>query len=78
METSDSKDIRNVEFLNKSITPKPNSKDPKVLRQKEIVENWLNENSPAYRKRKSREATRVNYHKSVLIYFTLITFEANK
>lgn len=78
MENSKSKDIRNIEFVNSSITPKPNSKDPKVLRQKEIVESWLNTNSVRYRKRKSREGTRANYHKSVLVYFSLLIFESNK
>ena len=78
MENSKFKDVVNPEFLARSITPKPNTKDPKVLRQKEIVEFWLNENSPAYRKRKSREATAVSYHKSVMSYFAWTIYNSNK
>lgn len=72
------RDITDISFISTSITPKPNTKDKKVLRIKEIVETWLSENSPAYRKRRSREATRVNYHKSVISYFTFVIYYANK
>lgn len=78
MVNSKTKDVRDIDFIATSITPKPNSKNPNVLRQKEIVENWLMEGSPAYRKRKSREATKSSYHKSVLTYFTLCIHKANK
>lgn len=78
MEVSKYKDITNPEFLAKSISPKPNTKDPKILRQKEIVEKWLDENSPAYRKRKSREATAVSYHKAVMSYFAWVVYISNK
>jgi len=72
------KDVRDVKFISYSITPKPNSKNPIILRQKSIIEAWLNENSPAYRKRKSREATKSSYHKSVTTYFVLLIHAANK
>lgn len=75
---SKDKDVRDFNFISRSITPKPNSKDPDVLRQKEIVESWLNESSAAYRKRKSREATKSSYHKSVTTYFVLLIHSANK
>lgn len=75
---SKTKDIRDIDFISKSITPKPNSKNPNVIRQKEILEEWLSEKSPAYRKRKSREATKSSYHKSVTTYLVLITHGANK
>lgn len=78
MVNSKDKDIRNIDFISSSITPKPNSKNPNILRQKEIVEEWLNEASPAYRKRRSREATKSSYHKSIITYFTLCIYNANK
>ena len=75
---SKTKDVRDIDFITFSISPKPNTKDPHIIKQKEIVEKWLNENSPAYRKRKSRTATKLSYHKSVFTYFTLVIHEANK
>jgi hypothetical protein len=78
MQTSTSKDIRGIDFISKSITPKPNTKDPNAIRQKEIIEKWLDTNSPAYRKRKSREATKISYHKSVMTYFVLLIHNVNK
>lgn len=71
-------DVTDIKFITVSITPKPNTKNPNLIRQKEIVESWLDENSPAYRKRKSREATKSSYHKSVLTYFVLMIHNANK
>jgi hypothetical protein len=75
---SKDKDIRNIDFITTSITAKPNTKDDKIIRQKQIIETWLDENSPAYRKRKSREATKSSYYKSVLTYFVLTIHQANK
>lgn len=75
---SKTKDIRDISFITYSITPKPNSKNPNILRQKEIIEEFLSDNSPAYRKRKSREATKNSYHKSVITYFVLLIQNANK
>lgn len=75
---SKTKDVRDIDFITKSITPKPNSKDPNVLREKEIIETWLNESSPAYRKRKSRAATKSSYHKSILTYFVILIHNSNR
>lgn len=75
---SKTKDVTDIAFITFSIAPKPNSKDKDVLRQKEIVENWLNENAPAYRKRKTRPATRSSYYKSIYTYFTIMIHDANK
>ena len=77
-EQSKTKDIRDIDFITFSVAPKPNSKDPHILRQKEIVENWLEEGSPAYRKRKTRLATKNSYFRSVFVYFTLLIHNANK
>lgn len=75
---SKEKDVTSLEFVNKSITPKPNTKNPNIIRQKEIIEGWLNENSPNYRKRKSREATASSYYKSILKYYVLLINKCNK
>jgi hypothetical protein len=75
---SKTKDVRDVDFITKSITPKPNSKEHTVLRAKEIIESWLSENSPAYRKRRSRAATRSSYYKSIMTYVVLVIHNANK
>ena len=77
-EQSKTKDIRDIDFITFSVAPKPNSKDPHILRQKEIVENWLEDGSPAYRKRKTRLATKNSYFRSVFVYFTLLIHNANK
>lgn len=78
MANSDTKDLRNIDFISYSISPKPNTKNPAILRQKEILEKWLDKNSPNYRRRKSRAATQSSYFKSVMTYFTLVINEANK
>lgn len=75
---SKEKDVASLDFINKSITPKPNTKNPNIIRQKEIIESWLNENSPNYRKRKNREATASSYYKSILKYYTLLINKCNK
>ena len=75
---SKSKDVTDIEFITFSIAPKPNAKDKDILREKEIVEGWLTDTSPSYRKRKSRVATRSSYHKSIFTYFTLMIHNANK
>lgn len=75
---SKDKDVSSYDFVTKSITPKPNSKNPAVIRQKKIIINWLDENSPNYRRRKSREATASSYYKSILKYYVLMINKANK
>lgn len=74
---SKEKDVTSYEFLAQCVIAKPNTKNKNIIRQKEIVENWLNENSPAYRKKKSR-ATRSSYSKAVLTYYTLVIMQSNK
>lgn len=75
---SKDKDVSSYDFIAKTIVAKPNTKNKNILRQKQIIEDFLNENSPAYRKRKSREATRSSYHRSILTYYVLVMNEANK
>lgn len=75
---SKDKDVTSLDFINKTITPKPNTKNPNIIRQKDIIETWLNENSPNYRKRKSREGTASSYYKSILKYYALLISKCNK
>ena len=75
---SKDKDPSNINFISTSIAAKPNSKNPNVHKMNQILENWLDENSPSYRKRKSRLATKLSYHKAVLSYFVLVTHKAAK
>jgi len=75
---SDTKDIRDINFLSISITPKPNTKDPYEIKKKEIVEKWLDENSPQYRRRKGRHGTASSYQKTVIKYVCLCIYNCNK
>lgn len=75
---SKTKDVRDIDFINKTLSPKSNSKNPNVVRQKEIIEGWLSENSPAYLRRKSREATKNSYFRAISTYFVLAIQKANK
>ena len=75
---SKDKNLNNISFVSRSIVPKPNSKDPNVLKQKYLVEKLLTENSSAYNRRKSREATKSSYQKSLLSYFVLAIYNSNK
>lgn len=72
------KELSDIEFITYSISAKPNTKNPIIIRQKEIIENWLMENSQAYRRRKSRIATMNDYYRSIYTYFTLMIHYANK
>lgn len=75
---SEEKDVRNISFLTYSIAAKPNSKQKEVLRIKEIVEQLLSENSPAYIRRKSRVATKNSFERALIMYFALSIHNANR
>lgn len=78
MNNSKNQNVSSLEFVSYSIQAKPNSKDKNIIRQKEIIEGWLDEKSPQYRKRKSREATKSSYYQAVLKYYVLVINKANK
>ena len=65
-------------FITFSTAAKPNTKNTNIIRQKQIIVNFLDENSPQYRKRKTREATANIYQKSILTYYVLIINKSNK
>lgn len=75
---SKEKDVRSIDFVSKSVAAKPNTKNKNIIRQKEIIEDWLDESSPAYRKRKHRIPTKSSYNNAILIYYVLVINEANK
>lgn len=77
-ESSKSKDVRDIDFISFTIKAKPNTKNKNILRQGEIIEKFLSENSVAYNRRKSRIATKLSYNRAVLTYFTLIINQSNK
>lgn len=71
-ELSSTKDVRSMEFVSKSISAKPNSKNKNFYRQKEIIYGWLEEISDNYRRRKHREPTKNSYYNCILKYYVLI------
>ena len=78
MQNSRDKNVASLEFVSYCIKAKPNSKNDNVIKQKQIIEGWLDEKSPQYRKRKSRAATKSSYYQSVLTYYVLVINKANK
>lgn len=70
--------VSSIDFINYSIAVKPNTKNKNIIRLKEIVEGFLDENSPGYRKRKSRAATKSSYTKSLIKYYALTIYISNK
>lgn len=64
--------VGSIEFVSYSVKAKPNTKDKYLLELKQIILSWLDENSPNYRKRKSRKATQISYYRSILMYFVLV------
>lgn len=71
-------DIRDLSFISYSIQAKPNAKQKEIVRIKEIIEEFLTENSPSYLRRRSRMATKNSYERAVKMYFTLAVHNANR
>ena len=65
------KKVGTIEFVAFTTKSKPNTKVAVEIEQKQIISKWLDENSPNYRKRKSRTATANSYVKSITMYFAL-------
>ena len=64
--------VGSIEFVSYTIKAKPNTKDKYLIEMKDMILKWLDDNSPTYRKRKSRKATQISYYRSILMYFTLV------
>ena len=71
-------DVRDVSFITYSAQAKPNAKQKEIVRQKDIIEIILSENSPSYLRRKSRLATANSYQRAIKMYFVLLIHNANR
>lgn len=67
-----------IGFLKYSISAKPNSNSKTILREKELIEGFLDENSPSYRKRKSRLQTKLAYNRAFKAYIVYTIIDALK
>lgn len=71
------KNINDIDFISYSISPKPNSKNPYHLKQKELSEKMLVNNAANFSRRRSRSATESAYFRAFNAYFALLIQEAN-
>ena len=71
-------DVRDLEFVSYTVKAKPNSKDKYILRQKELLDLMLINNSEHFARRRSRDATESAYYRSINAYFALVVQEAMK
>lgn len=78
LEESEVKEINSARFLSYAIKPKPNTKNPAILRSKDIMDSLLDDNSVRFRKRKHRTATRLSYYAAFSTYFAIVAIRANK
>ena len=72
------KSVGSVDFIAHSLKMKPNTKDKYIIELKTTILKWLDENSPNYRRRKSRVATAISYYKAILMYIVLAITYATK
>ena len=77
-QNSSIKDVTNVDFIVYTISAKPNAKQQEIVRQKDIIETFLVENSKSYIRRRSRNATRNSYEKAIRKYFGLTIHNSNR
>lgn len=75
---SKTKDVRDLDFVSFSIKPKPNTKDKYILRQKELMDLILINNSEHFARRRNRAATESAYYRAINAYFALIIQNYNK
>lgn len=75
---TNSKDIRDIKYLSYSMASKPSATNPAIVRQKEIIEKLLDENSVEFKKKKNREATARAYRKALNSYLILTIYNSNK
>ena len=72
MRKNEGKSVGSLDFVSYSMKAKPNTKDPDLIKLKDIITSWLDEKSPQYVKRKHRPATATSYYKAVLTYMVLV------
>ena len=75
---SSKKEVMDIDFVTYSIKPKPNSKDKYIVREKELLDQILINNSEHFQRRRRREATQAAYYRSINSYFALAIQEAQK
>lgn len=75
---SDTKDVRDISFITFTIAAKPNTKDKNILRQKQIIQGWLEKSPSSYNKRKTTPNTESAYYRAVYTYFALLIHNSNK
>ena len=75
---SENKEVATISFFKYATAPKPNSKDELIIKQKDIIEKLLDDNSVAYRKRKHRLPTKASYYRAFATYFAVTIINANK
>ena len=71
------KNIKDIDFVSYSISPKPNSKNPYHLKLKDLSEKMLISNAANFSRRRSRGATESAYFRAFNAYFALLIQEAN-
>ena len=75
---SKDKDIHNINFITYTISPKPNSKDPNYIRQKQIITGFLERSPSSFNRRRTRIATENAYYRAVYMYFARLIYDSNK
>lgn len=75
---SKTKDVRDLEFITYSISPKPNTNDKSLLRIRELLNLILLNNSEKFNRRRSRKPTESAYYRAMLAYFSLLIQQCNK
>ena len=73
-----SKDVRDISFITYCLKTKPNTKDEYLLRQKELINILLMNNSEHFNRRRNRLATENAYIRAITAYFSLLIQESNK
>ena len=65
-------DLKDIKFISFSIMAKPNSKDKYILRQRELLNIMLINNSEHFARRRNRVATESAYYRAINSYFALL------
>ena len=66
--------VSDIEFLNHSIKPKPNSKDKYLVEIKSNIIGFLETYSARYKIRKKRKETASSYYRSVVLYISTVIY----
>ena len=75
---STTKDVRDISFVTYCIKTKPNTKNPYLIRQKELLNIILMNNSEHFKRRRNNDATEQAYYRAINAYFALQIQESNK